>query len=205
MRSASAFGAAAVIVVGERKKGTAWFGSHGADKHVRFVFVASLAEATAAARERFGCASVCGVEIRDDARAVGSAGAFRGSTAFILGNEGDGLLPFAAKVCDSFVYIPHHGGGTASLNVACAASIVVHRFAEWAGYAERAREGEKFVVAELPEKRGAVTEDDLDTREWRRARRAAREDAAERAMEHGALGGLQQQQQQQQQLADERL
>ena len=33
--------------------------------------------------------------------------------------------------CDSFVYISQHGGGTASLNVTVAASIILHRFAAW--------------------------------------------------------------------------
>lgn len=33
--------------------------------------------------------------------------------------------------CDSFVYISQHGGGTASLNVTVAASIVLHRYAGW--------------------------------------------------------------------------
>lgn len=46
-------------------------------------------------------------------------------------------------ICDSFVYIPQYGAGTASLNVACAASIVLHHFAVWAGFQERQREGYK--------------------------------------------------------------
>ena len=51
--------------------------------------------------------------------------------------------------CDAFVYIPQFGSGTASLNVTVAASIVFHRFAERAEYAERARHEEKYVVEEL--------------------------------------------------------
>ena len=50
------------------------------------------------------------------------------------------------SICDQFVYIPHYGNGTASLNVAVAASIVFHHFAMWAKYAERERKGNKFVV-----------------------------------------------------------
>jgi tRNA G18 (ribose-2'-O)-methylase SpoU len=46
-------------------------------------------------------------------------------------------------ICDGFVYIPQYGPGTASLNVACAASIVLHHFAVWSGQKERAREGYK--------------------------------------------------------------
>lgn len=33
--------------------------------------------------------------------------------------------------CDSFVYISQYGGGTASLNVTVAASIILHRFSAW--------------------------------------------------------------------------
>jgi tRNA C32,U32 (ribose-2'-O)-methylase TrmJ len=70
-----------------------------------------------------------------------------------------GLSSRQKKLCDGFVYIPQHGPGTASLNVAVAAGIVLHHFAVWAAYPERAREGEKYVVAERPQRthaRGAL-------------------------------------------------
>ena len=35
-------------------------------------------------------------------------------------------------ICDGFLYIPQYGGGTASLNVTVAASIIMHSFAVWA-------------------------------------------------------------------------
>ena len=38
--------------------------------------------------------------------------------------QGSGLSEKQIEACDHFIYIPHYGGGTASLNVACAASIV---------------------------------------------------------------------------------
>ena len=53
-------------------------------------------------------------------------------------------------VCDGFVYIKQYGPGTASLNVAVAASIVMHNFSIWANFPERTRTGEKFDVAERP-------------------------------------------------------
>ncbi|OAY80258.1 hypothetical protein ACMD2_18428 [Ananas comosus] len=77
---------------------------------------------------------------------------FRKSTAFLLGNEGTGLSERECEICDFFVYIPQYGGGTASLNVTVAASIVLHHFGVWAGFPERVREGNKFVVAEKPSK-----------------------------------------------------
>ena len=70
-----------------------------------------------------------------------------------VGVQGDGLSPQQEAICDGFVYIPQYGPGTASLNVTVAASIVLHSFALWAGYQERAREGVKFVVAPRPERR----------------------------------------------------
>jgi len=58
-----------------------------------------------------------------------------------------------------FRYIPQHGRGTASLNVAVAASIVLYGFAQWANYAEAPRQGAKYTLANRPDrvsKRGRV-------------------------------------------------
>lgn len=67
--------------------------------------------------------------------------------------------PFLTLSC-RFIYIPQHGPGTASLNVAVAAALVLHHYALWAGYGERERSGYKYVVAERPAhregKRGVV-------------------------------------------------
>lgn len=52
--------------------------------------------------------------------------------------------------CQTLVYIPQHGPGTASLNVAVAASVVLHHFATWAAYPERSRTHAKFDVGERP-------------------------------------------------------
>ena len=43
--------------------------------------------------------------------------------------QGTGLSDKEMEICDSFVYIPQSGPGTASLNVTVAASIVLHQFA----------------------------------------------------------------------------
>ncbi|BBG93251.1 tRNA/rRNA methyltransferase SpoU family protein [Prunus dulcis] len=65
---------------------------------------------------------------------------------------GTGLSAKELEICDFFVYIPQYGGGTASLNVTVAASIVLHQFGVWAGFPERTRDGNKFIVAEKPVK-----------------------------------------------------
>ena len=93
----------------------------------------------------------------------------------MLGNEGSGLSPTQLAQCDALVYIAQHGGGTASLNVACAAAIVLHRFTEWAGYREAARDSEnsaKFALAPKPALRAAVGRV-TEAAEVVRARRAA--------------------------------
>lgn len=89
------------------------------------------------------------MEITDNAVAV-SEHPFRKNTAFLLGNEGTGLSAKEYEICDFFIFIPQYGCGTASLNVTVAASIVLHHFAVWAGYPERTRDGNKYVVAEKP-------------------------------------------------------
>ncbi|KAL6607863.1 hypothetical protein ACP70R_040926 [Stipagrostis hirtigluma subsp. patula] len=129
-RSATAFGVAEVVVVGRRDVSA--FGSHGATSHLRFRHFASLALARAYLKDERGC-DICGVEITEDAMPV-TAHPFRRSTAFLFGNEGTGLSQKECEVCDFFVYIPQYGGGTASLNVTVAASIVLHHFGEWVQY-----------------------------------------------------------------------
>ncbi len=49
-------------------------------------------------------------------------------------------------LCDRLVYIPQYGNGTASLNVAIAGSIIMHRFAVWAHMAEQSRTGHKYDI-----------------------------------------------------------
>ena len=72
-------------------------------------------------------------------------------TRLVIGcMQGTGLSQQQLKLCDSFVYIPQYGQGTASLNVTIAASIVLHQFAVWAGYPESSRHGAKYDVAPTP-------------------------------------------------------
>ncbi|KAF4356076.1 hypothetical protein G4B88_007799 [Cannabis sativa] len=145
-RSATAFGVSELILVGRRDFNS--FGSHGSTSHVRFRHFHSLIDACRFLKEK-DC-DICGVEITDGAMAVNQH-PFKKSTAFLLGNEGTGLSAKECEICDFFVYIPQYGGGTASLNVTVAASIVLHQFG---GFPERTRDGNKFIVADKPEKQG---------------------------------------------------
>jgi len=74
-----------------------------------------------------------GVEIHEDAKPIEAyLNDSNGKIAFVMGNEGQGLNEKQIKSCEgNFVRIPQYGAGTASLNVAVAASIVLHRYHEW--------------------------------------------------------------------------
>ncbi|KMZ73951.1 RNA methyltransferase, TrmH family protein [Zostera marina] len=147
-RSATAFGVTEMILIGKRDFNS--FGSHGSTSHLRFRHFHSLSDARHYLKEERDC-DICGVEIADGAVSI-EKHPFRKSTAFLLGNEGSGLSEKEYAMCDFFVYISQYGGGTASLNVTVAASIVLHQFGVWAGFSETSREGNKFVVAQKPEK-----------------------------------------------------
>eukprot|EP00201_Polytomella_parva_P016478 CAMPEP_0175061424 /NCGR_PEP_ID=MMETSP0052_2-20121109/13577_1 /TAXON_ID=51329 ORGANISM="Polytomella parva, Strain SAG 63-3" /NCGR_SAMPLE_ID=MMETSP0052_2 /ASSEMBLY_ACC=CAM_ASM_000194 /LENGTH=263 /DNA_ID=CAMNT_0016327277 /DNA_START=231 /DNA_END=1025 /DNA_ORIENTATION=+ len=150
LRCATAFGVRQVCLVGSRQFNA--FGSHGSDVYVDLRHFDNLRNCCAALKEEHGC-QIVGIEITPEAKPVQSH-PFTGPTAFMLGNEGQGLSKAQLALCDSFVYIPQYGTGTASLNVAVAASIVLHQFAVWAQYDEHAREGQKFVVGPRPVRRG---------------------------------------------------
>eukprot|EP00953_Heterococcus_sp_UTEX-ZZ885_P012727 7288-Heterococcus_DN1.PRE.3 len=74
--------------------------------------------------------AIVGVEIVAAADTIESE-PFDGSVAFLMGNEGSGMSEQQKAICDRFVIISQYGGGTASLNVAVAASIVLQRFWCW--------------------------------------------------------------------------
>ncbi|XP_057533332.1 uncharacterized protein LOC130811163 [Amaranthus tricolor] len=169
VRSASAFGVTEFILVGRRDFNS--FGNHGSISHIRFRHFHSLIDARKYLKEK-DC-DICGVEITSNAMPVNQH-PFSRSTAFLLGNEGTGLSAKECEICDFFVYIPQYGSGTASLNVTIAASIVLHHFGVWAGFPERGRDGNKFVVAERPtrqSRRGLCTDSDNAVIEERRLRK----------------------------------
>ncbi|CAI5735564.1 unnamed protein product [Hyaloperonospora brassicae] len=127
--SASAFGVKEVFVVGQKTF----------DLQEQEPFLSSLSCQVTRLATLKGCRAHCkergiriiGVEIMQTAASVADH-PFRGDSAFIMGNEGSGMNSAQVAICDDFVYIPQHGGGTASLNVTVAASIVLQSFALWA-------------------------------------------------------------------------
>ena len=75
-----------------------------------------------------------GIEIMKTAKSVQNPETIKnmvhdGSRGFALmpGNEGCGLNVSQKRACHGFLYIPHYGDGTASLNVNVATGVVMHR------------------------------------------------------------------------------
>mmetsp|Transcript_28689 Transcript_28689/g.60857 ORF Transcript_28689/g.60857 Transcript_28689/m.60857 type:complete len:285 (-) Transcript_28689:164-1018(-) len=73
---------------------------------------------------------IIGVEIDNTSQNLENE-PFTTSVAFMMGNEGSGMTAKQMSFCDGFVRISQYGGGTASLNVSVAASLVLHRFFHW--------------------------------------------------------------------------
>ena len=145
IRTANAFGAG-IILIGRKKYSS--LGAVGGTRRTPVHHFFSLSEGVDFVRES-GC-KVVGVEIMPQARSI-CDDPFSGSTAFMIGNEGTGLEPWQADLCDGFVYVPQFGTAV-SLNVNVATAICLHRFAEWAQFSECPKIGNQFVSDEsIPE------------------------------------------------------
>ena len=122
LRSAVAFSVSEIIVCGASWEKIKTFGAQRTEAHAQLRRAPSVR--AAAAELRAAGVALCGIEICARAAPV-MAHPWRGPTAFLAGAEGDGLCAAHAALCDSFVYIPQSGNGTASLNVAIAASLIL--------------------------------------------------------------------------------
>jgi tRNA (guanosine-2'-O-)-methyltransferase len=80
------------------------------------------------ARQREAGAEILGVELVEEAVALGDLAAASRRTVVVLGHEHDGIPPETLDAIDRFVEIPMVGTG-ASLNVAVAGSLVLYRLA----------------------------------------------------------------------------
>lgn len=63
--------------------------------------------------------------------------AFNLPMVFVIGSEGSGLRRLVAERCDELVGVPQSGRGVASLNVSCAASVLLYEVARQAGRTAR--------------------------------------------------------------------
>lgn len=75
---------------------------------------------------------IVGIEIMAESASI-LTDPFTSSIALMPGNEGAGLNDRQKSACDSFLYIPQYGNGTASLNVAVATTICLQRYSLWRG------------------------------------------------------------------------
>ena len=137
IRTANAFGAIPVAV---GKRDYSRCGATANTRRTKVLHFYSLNEAIEFIRSK-GCQLV-GVEINESSRPVTSQ-PFTGSTAFMMGNEGEGLTRKQLALCDALVYIPQYGDAI-SLNVNVAAGVVLHQFADWAGFKESRRVDSKY-------------------------------------------------------------
>ena len=143
LRTAVAFSASAVAVVGARRLST-----FGHQRTARFLPVAHYGDVRSAAQHiRAQGFELVGIEIGEEATEL-SAFAFSERTAFVPGNEGGGLNAAVRPYIDRLVYIRQSGAGTASLNVATAVGIVLYAFQQWAAFPEQRSAQGKFLVDE---------------------------------------------------------
>lgn len=167
IRSASIFGCHECLVVGQSRYRLT--GDHGARFDLPQKHVWSHEEARDYLHQRK--IWIYGIEILEGAAPIMTYNATSGEVdfpfdnctangagaAFVMGNEGQGLSVKQREICDAFIYIPQirggsgscsggSGGGSASLNVACAATVVLQAYALWASYPTAKRNGEKFVA-----------------------------------------------------------
>ena len=142
LRSADAFGVHEVVVVGRRRIASA--PACGMHRCVTRVAFPRLQDAEDYLRERQ--VRILGVEVEPSAARL-ETHPFVGDTAFLVGNEGDGLTERHRAMCDAFVRIPQFGHAR-SLNVSTAGALALYHFALWAGYEERPIDGQKFVPKE---------------------------------------------------------
>ncbi|GLE04439.1 hypothetical protein PINS_up013381 [Pythium insidiosum] len=157
LRTATAFGATQVIVVGSQRFGT--HGAHRAHKYVDIIHFYKYAEAREYLLSQ-NCAIV-GIAQRSGQVANSSAvheAPFTGSTAFVVDNENPGLLsPEQMAICDAFVHVPFHGvqpSEAPALDATVVTAITLHHFTKWAAFPVRAFEATstqgKFVLDDYP-------------------------------------------------------
>ncbi len=142
IRTANALGTDRIVIVG--RKAVQTYGHFGTDRSERRLHFHRLEDALRALRD--DGFSICGVEICGSALPIDTH-PFAGDTAFLMGNEGEGLSEAQRTACDFLVYIRQYGEA-ASLNVGVATGIVLHHFGLWADFPESEQRNGKFCKEE---------------------------------------------------------
>lgn len=124
LRSASAFGAAAVLGPKDHapaESGALAKAASGALEHVPYIRVTNLARTLAAAKAAgWWCLGLAETGAQDLAHADSG-----GPVALVLGAEGTGLRRLSADACDALVRLPT-GGPIGTLNVSNAAAVALY-------------------------------------------------------------------------------
>jgi len=161
LRSASIFGCEECVVVGQKRHRLT--GDHGSRFDLRRHHIWSHTEARDYLHQKG--VRIYGIEIMANASPIMEYDPvtevvrfpfdrrWQGA-AFVMGNEGNGLSDKQREICDEFLFIPQTrggrsdggGGGSASLNVACAATVILQAYCLWASYPVAGVAGEKFVA-----------------------------------------------------------
>ncbi|MFT5895493.1 MAG: 23S rRNA (guanosine2251-2'-O)-methyltransferase [bacterium] len=122
IRTANAFGAEEICVIGRKKFST--YGNQRTSSTTRFRHFFQIDEAITQYK-KFSYDFV-GIEITNTSISINKK-EFENNTVFILGNEGAGIQENILHKCDYCVYIPQFGSG-ASINVNTACGIVFNAF-----------------------------------------------------------------------------
>eukprot|EP00563_Minutocellus_polymorphus_P020853 CAMPEP_0197725158 /NCGR_PEP_ID=MMETSP1434-20131217/6801_1 /TAXON_ID=265543 /ORGANISM="Minutocellus polymorphus, Strain CCMP3303" /LENGTH=283 /DNA_ID=CAMNT_0043310607 /DNA_START=16 /DNA_END=867 /DNA_ORIENTATION=- len=97
---------------------------------------------------------------------------FRGNTAFLCTKNWRGLPAEQARICDSFLHVPHLATEEPCqamfVDIQSIISIVFHHFTAWAQYDERESEGQKFDVAVY--QKGQISEQQKTEKAAKRAK-----------------------------------
>jgi len=139
VRTADALGVSEIIVIG--KKGLKRYGHCGtfdSSKQIHFYTLTDAADYLHQLNFK-----IVGIEINKESIAIENH-PFEGNTAFLPGNEGQGLSEKQKALCSQLVYISQYGSG-ASLNVNVATGIILHHFAVWANFSSNKIKYQKFV------------------------------------------------------------
>ncbi|CAH0480439.1 unnamed protein product [Peronospora belbahrii] len=155
LRTASAFGATQVVVVGSKRFGT--HGAHRAQKYVDVVQCYEFADARAFLKSK-GC-TIFGLSKQPTGSFAAHATPYQGTSAFVIDNEFPGLSTEQHAICDHFVHVPFHGKQTKAsselvLDTTVVTAITLHHFTAFAQFPIRAIEATstqgKFVLDAYP-------------------------------------------------------
>ncbi|CEG40863.1 trna rrna methyltransferase family protein [Plasmopara halstedii] len=155
LRTASAFGATQVLVVGSERYST--HGAHRAQKYVSVVHFYSYVEAREYLKTK-GC-TIFGLSKELTNSYVTHATPYHGTSAFVIDNEFPGLSDEQRASCDHFVYVPFHGEQTKDsnqlvLDTTVVTAITLHHFTTFAQFSVRSFETTgtqgKFILDAYP-------------------------------------------------------